>query len=79
MTHVKRWVVIAIEWACGQLDRIPTFYRCQDMHRCYGFHCAYGAFGCGWLRLAIRSYELDARWNTRVWGDATEPPRRSNE
>jgi hypothetical protein len=65
---VKRGIVNGLEWLCGLLDSIPVWERDNDGKLIR----AYGAFGCGWLRLCQRSIALDKRWQTGVYGHVTD-------
>ena len=62
MFRLKKAIVIAMEWTCSRLDKIPTPYRYQGKWEWGG-----GYFGCYLLSLARRSAMLDERWHTGVW------------
>lgn len=64
MFHLKKAIVIALEWTCGRLDKIPAPYRYEGKWEWGG-----GYFGCYLLGLARRSALLDERWKTNVWKD----------
>ena len=64
MLRLKKAIVIALEWTCGKLDKIPAPYRYKGKWEWGG-----GFFGCYLLGLARRSALLDERWKTGVWKD----------
>ena len=59
----KKAYVIFLEWSCGMIDYLPGVWIEEDGW----FWTKHAQYGCGKLRLAERSFELDDKWGTGVW------------
>jgi hypothetical protein len=59
----KRAIVRGLEKACTIVDRLPGVWIEED-----GWYWTWNAqYGCGKMRLAERSFNLDDKWGTGVW------------
>ena len=60
---LKRLVVHSLERLCTVLDYLPGVWIEEDGW----FWTRHASYGCGKMRLAERSFDLDEKWETGVW------------